>query len=157
MQVKIKKLHKNAIIPKYAKEGDAGLDLTAVKKDYDSDGNTVYYTGLSFEIPYGFVGLLFPRSSNSKTGLRLTNSVGVIDSGYRGEVMFKYRNDGFKSLNPMLKNSLANGEIGFSGEYEVGDRVGQLIILPYPKIELIEVDELSETERGSGGYGSSGK
>jgi dUTP pyrophosphatase len=135
MQVKIKKLHKNAIIPKYAKEGDAGLDLTAVGKDYDTDGNTVYYTGLSFEIPYGFVGLLFPRSSNSKTDLRLTNSVGVLDSGYRGEVMFKYRNDGFGTMNLMLKNSLANGEMVFSGEYEAGDRVGQLIILPYPKIK----------------------
>lgn len=157
MQVKIKKLVENAVIPSYSKQGDAGLDLTAVKKNYDIDGNTVYYTGLSFEIPDGFVGLLFPRSSNSKTDLRLTNSVGVLDSGYRGEVMFKYRNDSFGTMNPMLKNSLANGEIGFSGEYEAGDRVGQLIILPYPKIELVEVEELSETERGEGGYGSSGK
>ena len=157
MKVKIKRLHKDAIIPKYAKEGDAGLDLTAVFKEYDLDGNTVYYTGLAFEIPKGYVGLLFPRSSNSKTDLRLTNSVGVLDSGYRGEVMFKYRNDGFTTMNSLLRNDLINGTIGFSGEYEIGERVGQLIIIPYPQIEFEEVQELTETERGKSGYGSSGK
>lgn len=157
MKVKIKKLHKDAVIPKYAKQGDAGMDLTAVFKEYDLDGNTVYYTGLSFEIPEGYVGLLFPRSSNSKTDLRLTNSVGVLDSGYRGEVMFKFRNDRFSSMNSLLKNDLINGEIGFNNEYEVGDRVGQLLILPYPQIEFEEAEELTETERGKNGYGSSGK
>lgn len=156
MQVKIKKLHKNAVIPKYAKQGDAGMDLVAISKTYDSDGNTVYGTGLSFEIPKGYVGLLFPRSSNAKKDLRLTNSVGVLDSGYRGEVMFKFRNDNFSSLNLHIKEQFFNGEIGFNSEYDIGDRIGQIIILPYPKIEFLEVDELSETERGKDGYGSSG-
>jgi dUTP pyrophosphatase len=156
MKVKIKKLHKDAVVPKYAKNGDAGLDLTAVSAKYDGDGNTLYNTGLAFEIPEGFVGLLFPRSSNSRTALRLTNSVGVIDSGYRGEVSMKFRNDGFASIHPSLKNDLINGEIGFNNEYKVGDRVGQLIILPYPQIEFEEVDELSTTERGSGGFGHTG-
>lgn len=156
MKVKIKRLHENAVIPKYAKSGDAGLDLTAVSKEYDGDGNTVYSTGLSFEIPEGYLGLLFPRSSNAITDLRLTNSVGVIDSSYRGEVSMKFRNDNFAGMNSLLKNDLVNGQIGLSNEYEVGDRIGQIIILPYPKIEFEEVDELSTTERGSGGFGHTG-
>jgi dUTP pyrophosphatase len=157
MKVKIKRLHKDAVVPKYSKNGDAGLDLTAVSQGYDEHGNTVYSTGLAFEIPKGFVGLLFPRSSNSRTNLRLTNSVGVIDSSYRGEVSMKFRNDSFAGISPLLKNDLINGEIGFSDEYKIGDRVGQIIILPYPQIEFQEVDELSTTERGSGSFGSTGK
>ena len=140
MKVRIKKLDPNSVIPTYAKEGDAGLDLTAVSKTVDNSGNIVYGTGLAFEIPQGYVGLVFPRSSNAKKDLWLTNSVGVIDSGYRGEGMFKYRPVSFKER-----------------EYAVGERVGQLIIMPYPYIEFEETDELSESERSTGGYGSSGK
>ena len=138
MEVKIKKLRKEAVSPCYAKAGDAGLDLTAVSKFSDEFGNICYGTGLAFEIPEGYVGLVFPRSSNSKKGLLLTNSVGVIDSGYRGEISFKFKCVGGES-------------------YDVGDRVGQIIILPYPKIEFVEVEELSETDRGIGGYGSTGR
>lgn len=140
MNVKIKKLHTDAVIPSYAKEGDAGLDLVATTMLYDDYGNLSYGTGLAFEIPKGYVGLVFPRSSNSKKDLWLTNSVGVIDSGYRGEVTFKYRQ---VDLEERI--------------YQIGDRVGQLIIMPYPYIEFEEVEELSETERGCSGYGSSGK
>ena len=137
MKVKIKKLHPDAVIPKYAKDGDAGMDLTAV--DVVADGGTLTYkTGLAVEIPRWHVGLLFPRSSVYKTGQSLTNCVGVIDSGYRGELMLKY------TLSP------------YQREYEIGDRVGQLIIMPYPKVEFEEVKELSDTERGDGGYGSTG-
>lgn len=141
MNVLIKKLHKDSVIPKYAKEGDAGLDLTATSKWYDTDGNVCYGTGLAFEIPIGYVGLLFPRSSNAKKTLLLSNSVGVLDSGYRGEVTFKFK----------------NLEDEWSEEYNIGDRIGQIIILPYPQVNFIETEELSETERGDGGYGSSGK
>ena len=138
MKVKIKKLHPDAVIPKYAKHGDAGLDLTAI--DVVADGNTLTYkTGLAVEIPWWHVGLLFPRSSVYKTGQTLTNCVGVIDSGYRGEIMLKY------TLSPYAK------------EYDIGHRVGQLIIVPYPKIEFEEVQELTPTDRGEGGYGSTGK
>ena len=157
MEIKIKKLSKDAVIPKYAKQGDAGMDLVATSKEYDGDGNTVYGTGLAFEIPKGYVGLLFPRSSNAKTDLRLTNSVGVLDSCYRGEVMFKYRNDNFSNMSDDYKVHLFNGNIAFTNEYNVGDRIGQILILPYPKIEFVEVEELSKTERGEGGFGSSGK
>lgn len=81
MKVKIKKLHKNAVIPSYAKEGDAGLDLTCTAIEQEENfGNIVYKTGIAVEIPEGYVGLLFPRSSISKTTCLLSNSVGVIDS-----------------------------------------------------------------------------
>lgn len=140
MNIKIKKLHRNAVIPSYAKEGDAGLDLTAISEEWNDDNSMVTYdTGIAVEIPIGYVGLLFPRSSVSKTSLNLANSVGVIDSGYRGSIMFKYR-------------YLEEGMV-----YEVGERIGQLIILPYPKIEFEVVEELSDTTRGDLGFGSSGK
>ena len=139
MKVKIKRLSEKAVIPTYAKDGDAGMDLVATSKEYDENGNVVYGTGLAFEIPKGFVGLLFPRSSNAKKDLLLSNSVGVIDSGYRGEVMMKF------------KTTRNRGNY-----HEIGDRIGQLIIMPYPTIEFEEVNELSTTERGIGGYGSTG-
>lgn len=142
MQVRIKRLHADASIPAYSKPGDAGMDLTAVSATRDDHGNVVYGTGLAIEIPEGHVGLIFPRSSNSKTDLYLTNHVGVIDSGYRGEIMFKYR--------PI--DGLLNAKV-----YQIGDRVGQLMILPYPAIELVEAAELSSSERGEGGFGSTGK
>ena len=144
MQVKIKKLHKDSVIPKYSKAGDAGMDLTAVSKEYDKDGNICYDTGLAFEIPENYVGLLFPRSSLSKKDLSLANHVGVIDSGYRGSVVFKF------------KPTCAYAEGHEDSEYSVGERIGQIIILPYPKITFVEVDELSSTERGDTGFGSSG-
>ena len=89
MKINIKKLHPDAVIPRYAKPGDAGMDLTAV--DVSSDYSCLTYkTGLAIEIPEGYVGLLFPRSSVYKTGQQLSNCVGVIDSGYRGEIMMKF-------------------------------------------------------------------
>lgn len=142
MKVKIKKLDQKAILPTYAKVGDAGMDLTATTKWYDDDNNVCYGTGIAMEIPKGYVGLVFPRSSNAKQDLILSNSVGVIDSGYRGEITFK-----FKLVEDRCRVK----------DYNVGDRVGQIIILPYPRIDFIEVEQLSKTERGNGGYGSSGK
>lgn len=145
--VKIKRLHENAVIPSYAKPGDAGIDLTAVTQDFErlKNGSAIitYGTGLAFEIPKGYVGLIYPRSSISKTAISLTNSVGVIDSGYRGEVIFKFRLD-------------ANSRPTDGSIYKIGDRVGQIVVMPYPKVALLEVEELSTTERGTGGFGSSG-
>ncbi len=148
MEIKIKKLQKEAVIPFYALNGDAGMDLTAISKKLDDNGNTVYGTGLSFEIPKGYVGLLFPRSSNAKKDLLLSNSVGILDSGYRGEVLFKFKTSNLEYYG---------ADIAYYGgiqSYEIGDRIGQIIILPYPEIKFLEVDDLSETERGEGGYGS---
>ena len=138
MKVKIKAMHPAARTPKYAKPGDAGMDLYCTEVDMDSNGNYVYMTGIAFELPEGYVGLLFPRSSVSKTNLSLRNSVGVLDSGYRGQVILKFAGN-------------------LSGDpYSVGDRIGQIIILPYPQVEFEMVKELSETSRGSGGFGSTG-
>lgn len=145
MEVRIKKLNPNAVIPSYAKPGDAGMDLTAISYDYDYEhDNHIYGTGLAIEIPEGYAGLLFPRSSNRKTMAYMTNHVGVIDSGYRGEIFITYKNrdDNRQKLNTV--------------PYAIGSKVAQLIIMPYPQINLIEVDELSETERGTGGHGSTG-
>lgn len=138
MKVKVQKLSPSAVIPQYANTGDAGLDLTATSVVIKGD-NLVVGTSLAIEIPQGFVGLLFPRSSISKTAHYMRNAVGVIDSGYRGEIMFKF---GHSEDNP--------------NTYKVGDRVGQLIIMPYPQIELIESENLSDTDRGTGGFGSTG-
>lgn len=143
MRVRIKKLHPDAVIPSYAKTGDAGLDLTAVARTYDEHRNIVYHFGLAFEIPQGYAGFIFPRSSVCKKTLILTNCVGVIDSGYRGEVTAKFKN----LMTPDLKME----------SYKVGERVAQMVILPVPQIELEVVDSLSESERGEGGYGSSDK
>jgi dUTP pyrophosphatase len=139
--VKIKKLNPNAVIPTYAKSGDAGMDLVATKIISNTTFDVTYGTDLAMEIPKGFVGLVFPRSSIRKYELILSNSVGVIDSGYRGELQAT-----FKKENGL--DSLA---------YKVGDRIAQIMIIPHPEIEFEEVDDLSDTERGEGGFGSTGK
>lgn len=142
MRVKVKRLHEGAVIPSYAKDGDAAMDLYATNVDYDRFGNLVCQTGLAMEIPEGHVGFLFPRSSISKTALSLRNSVGVIDSGYRGEIILKFnREDRVNMLETV---------------YGVGDRVGQIMIMPFPKVQFEESEELTETERGLGGFGSTG-
>ena len=144
MRVKVKKLHPDAIIPKYAKPGDAGMDIhTIARGKADKYGNMVYKTGLAFEIPEGHVGLIYPRSSVSKTPHSLRNHVGVIDSGYRGEIIFKFGWVESSSLETQV--------------YDKGDRIGQFMIMPYPKVEFVEVDELGVTERGAGGFGSTGQ
>lgn len=146
MKVRIKKLHEGAKVPSYSKEGDAGLDFTAVEISRDNVGNITYHTGLAVEIPQGYVGLLFPRSSISKKQQFLTNCVGVIDSGYRGEIMAKFK--------PVMGTYDTILDLFESNEYQVGDRIVQMIILPYPQIEFEEVEELSSSERGHGGFGS---
>lgn len=140
MQVKIKKIHPNAVVPSYAKVGDAGLDLTCVSME-SNEMYIEYDTGLAVELEDGYVGLVFPRSSISKYHLNLANSVGVVDSGYRGSIKLRFK----KTLDKSWENL-----------YNVGDKVGQLIIMPFPKVELVEVAELSDSVRGSGGFGSTG-
>lgn len=139
--VKFKKLDERAVIPSRAHERGAGWDLTCTSVQEDMRHNCVSYgTGLAVEIPDGFVGLIFPRSSVYKEDLDLTNAVGVIDSSYRGEVMAKFR-----ILQP------------HTHRYTIGDRIGQLIIMPYPEVEFEQADKLDDSERGTGGYGSTGK
>ena len=138
MKVRIKKLSENAVIPTYAKEGDAGMDLVITSIITKNLGDVTYGFGIALEIPNGFVGLVFPRSSIRKYDLALTNCVGVIDSGYRGEIQATFKRSGVYA-------------------YAVGDRICQIMIIPHPPIEFEEADELSDTERGEGGFGSTGK
>jgi dUTP pyrophosphatase len=136
LRIKIKRLKKEAVIPKYALEGDAGMDVVAVTKK-ETENEVEYGTGLAFEIPKNHVCLIFPRSSVSNKDLILSNCVGVLDSGYRGELRLKFKKVGKET-------------------YNIGDKVGQIIILPYPKIIFEEVKELSSSVRGEGGFGSTG-
>lgn len=138
MKIKIKRLHEKAVIPTYANDGDACMDLTATEV-LSTDNYIEYKTGIAIEIPKGFFGLVRPRSSVSKKDL-LYKTSGIIDSGYRGEITVRF--EGIK---------------GDGGVYVPGDRVAQIIILPYPPIEFEEVDELSNSKRGEGGHGSTGK
>ena len=154
MEVKIKKLNPNAVIPTYAKPGDAGMDLVATSIISDTPEQITYGMGIALEIPEGFVGLIFPRSSVRKTGLDLSNAVGVCDSGYRGELQATF-NKVFGGDRFYDETKLT--EITSHDFYKVGDRIAQIMIIPYPPIEFMEVEELSDSERGDSGFGSTGK
>ena len=148
LKVRFKKLVENAVIPTYKTVGAAGMDITAIRTEAIDYGNQLKaYTGIAVEIPKGYVGLLFPRSSVVTTNNRLGNCVGVIDSDYRGEITF------------VFDNVDVNGDLisDYDYNYQAKDRVGQLVILPFPKVELEEVKELSDSERGTGGYGHTGR
>ena len=144
MKIRIKKLNENAIIPTYGTEYSAGADL------YNLPDNTVTVqphetvlikTGIAVEIPEGYCGLIFARSGlATKKGLAPANKVGVIDADYRGEIMVALHNHS-----------------DVSAVIEGGERVAQLAIVPFLKAEFEESSELSETVRGSGGFGSTGK
>jgi dUTP pyrophosphatase len=174
MKIQWKKLHENAKLPYHAKEGDAGVDLVSVSVMIGNKSEIEYRTGLAVQIPKGYVGLLFMRSSVFNKDIDLTNAVGVLDSGYRGEIMFKYTPN-FDYWDYALKRkdfqtSLELGEILYhehaedelrgivlgADTYAVGERIGQLVIVPYVEIESEFVEELEESERGTGGYGSTG-
>lgn len=141
VMVKVKKLDPNAVIPSYSKIGDAGMDLTITREIENTSFTVSYGFGIAMEIPKGFVGLVFPRSSVRNQDLILSNCVGVIDSGYRGELQATFKKtNGLDSL-----------------KYKVGERGAQIIVLPYPQVFMTEVPELSDSERGEGGFGSTGK
>ena len=141
MELKIK-LIENGQVPVRKHDTDAGMDCYSRGKNIDWDKGLVEYPlGFAMEIPEGYVGLLFPRSSVKDKSLQLANCVGVIDSSYRGEVKAVFRITDFSNHN----------------FYEVGDRVCQVIVIPYPKVEIKVVEELSSSERGTGGFGSTGK
>lgn len=142
MEIRFKKLKETAIAPAYATDGSAGLDLFAseIGVEHFKDGVPVlvYNTQIAVEIPDGYVGMLFMRSSVAAYSITMTNAVGVIDSDYRGPITLKYKVT--TNSTPVI--------------YTEGEKVGQLIIVPIPRIELVESEELTKTERGEGGYGS---
>lgn len=158
--VDIETCHKDGEIPEYQNEGDAGMDLKAVEKIKDTGTRLWFKTGLKISIPEEYVGLIYPRSSITEKQLELGNSVGVIDSGYRGEIEVRFNKiPGFTNTDVYGPGSYF-GQRGIDGAhedfYEVGDRVAQLVIMPYPHIQFNKVDDLEDTERGSDGFGSTG-
>lgn len=144
MTLKVKRLSENAVLPVRAHNDDAGFDLTVTRitTELNECGQLilVYHTDIAIELPEGYFAIVVPRSSIAKKSLLLTNSAGIIDPGYRGEIMGKFRST--TDVVPAV--------------YKEGERFAQLIILPLPSIEVEEVDSLNETERGEGGYGSTG-
>lgn len=147
MDVKIVKHEMYKQVPAYAKKGDAGIDLMAVNVIEETSEQIIYNTGISIEIPVGYVGLILPRSSIRKKKLIMSNSIGVIDSGYRGEIQVTF-----------YKTSAYFDELSrIESQYSIGERICQLLILPYPQINLIPVKSLPKTERGNSGHGSTGK
>ena len=184
LSIKIKKIDDRAIIPTYAHHGDVCMDLTAISVEYDVEKDMyIYHTGLAIESEEHYGVFLFPRSSNRKTDAYLCNHVGVVDSYiYRGEIMLCFKNrtslrqvalesrmisfwnaieDG-KSVEEATKESIKawteamNNPMLFA-PYKVGDRVAQMVTFAYPNVRLIQREELSDTVRGAGGFGSTGK
>lgn len=140
MKLEVKKLNETATLPERGNEGDAGLDLYCVgRKDTDRDGLFKFNTGIAVNIPNGYFGLITPRSSIYKRGLMIANTVGIIDSGYRGEILV------------MMRTISEDYEM-----YDIGDKIAQLIIVPYNKLEVEEVNSLESSERGEDGFGSTG-
>ena len=184
LNVKFKKLDERAVVPTYAHDGDVGMDLTAIEVEYNSDMDCyLYHTGLAFETDKHYGIFLFPRSSNRKTEAYLCNHVGIADSAiYRGEIIFCFKNrtslrqnafegrmiefwnaieDG-KSIEDATKESVhgwmeAMKNPMLFAPYKVGDRIGQMVVLPYPDVNLEEAEKLSNTDRGDGGFGSTNK
>lgn len=159
MNIKIKKVHPDAIVPTYGTAGAACFDLHAICPPHSMrtplfPGETMTIrTGLAFEIPEGYVMLVFSRSGHGfKNDVRLANCVGVIDSDYRGEVMVKLRSD---DDPPYLSPGRATPETYFLA-IGPGDRIAQAMIVPFPRVAFDVVKELSSTERGAGGFGSTG-
>lgn len=142
MKVAVKKLHKDAVLPSLGSAYAAGADLYSVEELTLLPGETkLVHTGLAMEIPVGYGGFIFARSGlATKRGLAPANKVGVIDADYRGEIMVA------------LYNHSATEQT-----LEKGERVAQLVIMPFLSAEYFEAEELSDTERGTGGFGSSGR
>lgn len=141
MQLRMRRIDKGIELPRYAKPGDAGFDLrSTMDVEIAPQGTVMVGTGIAVEIPDGHVGLVFPRSGlASHSGVNLVNNVGVVDSGYRGEVMLPLYNAGHDTV------AVARGV-----------RCAQMVVVPFVACEIVEVDELGETDRGQGGFGSTG-
>nr|WP_029191477.1 deoxyuridine 5'-triphosphate nucleotidohydrolase [Paenibacillus elgii] len=165
LSVKIRKLHPDASVPTYATTGAAAFDLVAVEDVVIAPGETAKIPlGLAFEIPPGYVMYVCMRSGIAlKTKLRQPNGIGVIDSDYRGEVAMLFENTAQKGTDAAWIAVLDGTVQRTVGEYPLGtiiirkgDRVAQALVQPVPHVEFTVVDELRETDRGTGGFGSTG-
>lgn len=193
MNIKVKILDNNAKLPIYSTPGSACMDVICTSIEYRKDIDTyIFHTGLAFEIPENHAMLIFPRSSNRKTDYYMPNSVGILDSDYRGELMivFKERNGYFvenasRVFNELLQTINDNIVVNLEDEmidyyhkmdthnfnskiitednnikptpYQIGDKIAQIMIIPYPKVKFEVVNKLSASERGEGGFGSTGR
>lgn len=180
IEIKFKKLDELAVVPSYAHHGDVGMDMTAIDVEYNLTNDMyIYHTGLAFESDFNIAQFLFVRSSNCKTDSYLCNHVGIADSAiYRGEIQFRFKNR--DSLQTMIRNEQVKYIIEHGSwdkkimddireqvikdtcdlkyaPYDIGARIGQMVFAEYPTVNLVEVKELSETERGDGGFGSTNK
>jgi len=160
MEIKFKKLIPEAKTPYRKYDVDAGFDLFCTSIE-EKPEYIQYNTGIAVEIPEGYVGLIFPRSSVTKYDLMLKNSIGVIDASYRGEIMCRFFEtkeikDYIEIENAGVINMVHNLRNGRK-VYKVGERVAQIVFMEIPKITLVETEELSSTERGDGGFGHTGK
>lgn len=155
-KIKVQKLHPDAVLPKSANSTDAGYDLVAVDDGTVSEeGYIQYRTGIAISPPEGFHTEIFPRSSISKYSLALANSIGLVDNGYSGEILVR-----FKFAAPLQShgnNVFANVGIGMAKIYKKGDRIAQLVVRKTRIASFEWVDELAQTERGTGGFGSSSR
>jgi len=140
VKIRFKRVHPDAL-PKRPRAGDAGFDLKAMIMSKDNEYYVEYDTGIAVEIPEGFVGLLFPRSSISKYNHDMANSVGVIDAGYRGTIKIRFRKLDITEHDRF---------------YKIGDKIAQLVIVPLPHVEFEEAKDLSHTDRDGAGFGSTG-
>ena len=143
MNVKVKHLHPDAVLPASSTETDAGFDLVSIDDGKQTGMYIEYHTGIAVEPPPGFHIEVVPRSSISKTDLMLANGIGVIDEGYRGEIMCRFK------VIPRPDPGLM--------KYLKGDRIAQLVIRKTERVTFQWADELSDTTRGAGGFGSTGK
>jgi len=141
-RVAVKRLDPSLPLPTYARDGDAGLDLSSAERVVIEPGaRALVRTGLALAIPSGYAGFVLPRSGLAlRQGITVLNAPGLIDAGYRGEVMV------------LLVNHDRSGAV----TVERGDRVAQLVVQRVERVELVEVDELPASERGGGGFGSTG-
>lgn len=167
VEVKFKKLVENAVIPTKAHPTDVGFDLTATKVNV-TENYVEYETGIALQLPVGYCALLFPRSSNSKKDLLLANSVGLVDNGYIGELKLRFKRIMMPVMQEVMiapptgdiltdaRNTRKVPGLAYRDDhiYKVGDKIGQLVIMPYPEVTLTETNELYETDRGDGGFGS---
>lgn len=149
MSVLVKKLVPEAQLPKFANPHAGGADLVATSRREDNFGNVIYGTGIAIELPKGYSAFIYPRSSNSKKDLILCNSVGLIDNDYRGELMVV-----FKKVKRHVAGVVSENDFEM---YEVGDRIAQLAIKKLEHFDFVETENLTETVRGEGGFGSTGK
>lgn len=167
IDVKFQKLVPEAVVPTFGREGDVGADLVCTSRHFDENGAAVYGTGIALQLPEGYYADLRARSSIAKYDLVLANGIGTIDPNYRGELILKFKPSAAfydHADNPLAGTQTSTTDFVALFEdmedavlYNIGDKIGQIIVLPYPKVNFVEVEQVQDSNRGTAGFGSSGK